>query len=140
MIRIKGVIMTIVATLGSKGWVSETIDKVDIVLSHFFLSDYNQTQLYIGTIKSLKHIIQKNGGLLEPTSNEIGLALNELLSKYFDTVDVSVVYNDDEDDARVRLDVQINISIYDDNEYSTNITKFVSIENSIIKKIINMNN
>jgi hypothetical protein len=68
------------------------------------------------------------------------VTLNELLSKYFDAVDINIEYKNDEEDARIRLDIYVKIAIYDNNKGSTNITKFVSIENSIVKKIINANN
>lgn len=102
-----------VPTLSTKGWVGDFTEKVDFLLAHFFLCDYNQTYFYPDNVTSLVRIIEKRGSFIEGAVSDINDLLSKYLRRYFDNVTVSstITAKDEEwvlKDAIIKLVVEID--------------------------------
>ena len=51
---------SILPSLSTDGWVFATAEKADYLISHFFVAEYSQTQLYVSHVSSFPKIIQQN--------------------------------------------------------------------------------
>lgn len=78
----------VVPCLGSLGWTSDLKNKFDLLLGHFFVSDYKQTHLYYGNVSSLPRIMEQAGNLLDPALAMVKDALDAYLRRYYDSVNV----------------------------------------------------
>jgi len=77
-----------IPTLSTDNFVSESILKLDTAFAYFLTSEYSQSNMYQGTITSLKYILENNHGRESDITIAVNGALNDLLSNYFDKVDV----------------------------------------------------
>lgn len=80
-----------VPTLSEDAWVSDAKQKADYLMAHFFLSDYSQTQLYVGKVSSLPWVIQSTQGNMMQTVLQLQQTLETYFGRYFDNVVVDVV-------------------------------------------------
>jgi len=100
-------------TLSTHGWVTDSANKMDFLLSHFFLSDYNQTYFYKGRVSSLPRVIEKNGGKVNGVTEELKSVLSSYLNRYYDSVDVEVSIVDEDTNLTSSATVQLKIGITD---------------------------
>lgn len=84
-------------SLSQDGWVSSTKEKLDYLMSHFFLSDYSQTSIYSKYVASLSYILQANQNKMIDTKNAVTTTLTDYLSRYkFTDVIVDVGIKEEE--------------------------------------------
>lgn len=88
-------------TLG--GVITDPRAGLNYIMSCFFFSKYSQTDLYNDNVISLSKIIKRSGD--DPTEIESGIesGLTQLLSRYYDTVQLSVASSDDGANIEVAL-------------------------------------
>jgi len=50
----------LVPSLSQDGWTSSTKEKLDYLMSHFFVADKSQTALYAEEVSSFPYLVQNN--------------------------------------------------------------------------------
>jgi len=129
-----------VPTLSTHGYVSDAVTKFDFLISHFYLSDYNQTYLYLGNVSSLPRIIEKNSANTNSNSilSELRSTLETYLSRYYDAVNVSAIIRDVKE-ATSGITIDISISITDEGtKYS--FTRLLESVNGRVQTVAKINN
>lgn len=128
-----------VPTMSTLGWVTDPASKFDFLLSHFFLSDYNQTYLYKGYVASLPKIIETNGNNIDGAIYDLRSSLNNYLTRYYDQVEVEVVLVTPLKENDPSVELNINIGVTDagtKNIYG----RLLSTVNGKMDKLIKINN
>lgn len=129
-----------VPTLSTQGWVTDLSGKLDMLLSHFFLSDFNQTQLYPGMVTSLPEIIQRCGGQATQARDLIQKALTAYFTRYYPSVQVDVSPTTDQDtDPSLSVELLIQIAINDGDQVGT-FARLVKSKDSKLSEIMKLNN
>jgi hypothetical protein len=128
-----------VPSLSLDGWVTATASKADYLISHFFLADKSQSQLYKSEVSSLQYIIQANGGDMVKTSVELRTALVAYFARYFGpaTVDTSFV-QDSANSSKVTISIYVSFTDPDGHEFV--LARLVDLLDSKIQKITDLNN
>lgn len=129
-----------VPTLSTEGFVTDLSGKLDFLLSHFFLSENNQTHLYHRSVISLPEIIQRAGGDASRTIEILQQALSSYMSAYYPAADVQVSSRTDlETDPSIKVELHIRIDIRENNAIGS-FDRLVLAENSKFSSIIALNN
>lgn len=81
--------------LDQQGWVTSESSIADLIFSHFFVSDYSQTQLYLGQVSSLPWILQANQDNINTAVREAESTLKSYFQRYFNNVVVEVSQSSD---------------------------------------------
>ncbi len=132
-------VATYVPSLSEDGWVNSPELMGDYLLSHFFVSDYSQTQIYLGTVSSLPYIVQQYQDDLSGLLPVVQSALSSYLSKYFVNVIVEVnAAPNPTGSSQVGFSIYVSYQGADGNTYYLN--KIIETMNSKISGIININN
>lgn len=84
-----------VPTLSSAGWVRSASQKADFLLSHFYESDKFQTYIYGQNVTNLQWLIEQYGHDIIKVCQEIQRALELYLGRYYESVAINVVSDDD---------------------------------------------
>jgi hypothetical protein len=130
--------VNILPVLGTQGFVEDPSTKFDLLLSHFFLSDYNQSHLYPGSVISLPRLIQQTGGDLEPTILSLKSALQTYLGNYFENVEVQAKPKI-QADPRSKMEVELTITMRENNQ-NYGFTRLLKSVDSKLETIIKINN
>lgn len=127
-------------SLDTRGWVDDFAEKVDRLLAHFFLCDYNQTYFYLGNVTSLVRIIERKGNYIDAVINDINNELGTYLSRYFEGVTVnSSVKASDELNLLKDTIVTVAIQIEDPAGIKAFSQSFQSLD-GVFKKVTQRNN
>lgn len=129
-----------VPTMSTQGWVTDLSGKLDFLLAHFFLSDYNQTQLYPTKVTSLPEIIERVGGDATQVRQLLESSLNTYLGRYYPSISVVVTPMTDQDvDMSIAVNLHLNIGVNDGDQVGR-FERLVKTENSKMSQIIKLNN
>lgn len=77
-------------SLDTVGFVKEPAVIAERVLADYLSTNYSQSIIFFGKLKSLQRTIQLHAGNMDLTAAAIGEDLQELLSAYLDNVTVNV--------------------------------------------------
>ncbi len=69
----------LVPTLSGRGWLRTSAEKADQILSWFYVSDYSQSELFLGNITSFAYLVQRYGS----DKNMLVTHTNDTLEAYF---------------------------------------------------------
>jgi hypothetical protein len=127
-----------VPTLSTKGYVKDPVAKIDFLLSHFFLADYNQSYLYTSNVISLPEIMQKNGGSVDATIPDMERKLRTYLTPYYANLDISVT-NLSDPDLGGKAELLIKL-VVDDTGTQSSFERGINFKDSIFQKIVTINN
>lgn len=129
-----------VPTMSTQGWVTDLSGKLDFLLAHFFLADYNQTYLYPGKVTSLPEIIERCGGDAVQARQLLQDSLTTYLGRYYESLSVEVQPTTDQDvDMAIAVDLHLNIGINDGDQVGR-FERLVQSKNSKLSQIIKLNN
>ncbi len=129
-----------VPTLSTQGFVRDLSGKLDTLLAHFFLSDYNETQLYPGAVTSLPELIQRCGGDAVQAVPLIKDALQAYLGPYYPSLQLDVSPRTPLDiDPSIKVELLITIAIRDGDSIGS-FKRLVLAEDSKLSSIIKLNN
>lgn len=132
--------VTPVPTLSTYGFVKDQASKIDYLLSHFFLSDYNQTYLYPGSVISLPEIIQKHGGEVSGVISELNRRLRDYLLRYYIDVDLDIRTAANADvDLSTKAELIISVNVVDEGVNSQFI-RLLRSNDSRLSEIVKYNN
>lgn len=127
-----------VPTMSTQGWVTDPSSKIDMLLSHFFEADYNQTQLYPNTVSSIARIIQESDNDVDVAAFSIKEKLTSYLANYYDSVEVTTtVKSIDDSSAKMKIEIDIAI-IYKGSRYGY--TRLLQTDGSRLDQITKLNN
>jgi hypothetical protein len=127
-------------SLSQDGWVSSTKEKLDYLMSHFFLSDYSQTSIYSRHVASLSYILQANQNKMIDTKNAVTTTLTDYLSRYKFTDVIVDVGIKEEEPGSVRQIMSIYISITDHENKNHTFSSVIETNESKFSKVIQLNN
>ncbi len=101
-----------VPTCSTQGFVTDSKNKINFLLAHFFLSLHSQTALYPNEVTSWSKIIQETSNQPELLVERLQLRLQAYIGRYYPKAVVSILApkNIDELDE-VKFDITISISI-----------------------------
>lgn len=128
-----------VPSLSSAGFVQSTVEKCDLLLSHFFLSEYSQSQLHYGQVSSLPWLIHKYQNNMSGLTQGTRQTLETYFGRYFPKAEVEVVYDDLQDTTTVvTLKIFIQVTDYQGQVFA--VANLVEVIDSKINKIVRLNN
>lgn len=129
-------------SLSASGWETSSIAIADLLLSHIFESDFNQTSLFPGNITSISSIVQRNNQDIDSTIIDLRTSISKYFSNYFTNVNVEV--KDVTSNVNKLNTNEKSLSIYieftDEYGISYNLGKVFDTINGKISKIIDLNN
>jgi len=128
-----------VPSLSASGWVGNISEKLDKLISYFFLSDFSQSHLYQGQISSLPNLIKECADNRSLLRSETKRVVMNFITPYFDTIQVDVTIsavdetNPDNINLRVDATVTQDATIY-------SVGKEIQVVNSKVVAIFDANN
>ncbi|MBH14102.1 MAG: hypothetical protein CMF37_15400 [Leeuwenhoekiella sp.] len=128
----------VLPTLTVDGFVKTVPQTCDYLLAYFFLSQYSQSNMYYGKISSLAYIIQEHGHDEQTMLLRIQSTLTTLFNRYFDSVEASASIDRDKDNA-AQYEIITNLNVRRGN-VSYSVGRQVSLINSVVQKIVELNN
>lgn len=127
-----------VPTLSAKGMVYSIVEKVDILMAHFYASDANQDYLHAGSIANLSILLQESGNNLPQLKERVRATLEQYLGRYFETALVDV--RDDADtNFSNRVEMSISALVTQDGE-RYDVSHLLSLIDGKFEKITKLNN
>lgn len=126
-------------TLDDAGWENSSVQVADKLLSHFFVSEYSQTNEFRDYISSLPYIIQSNQGNIQATALDVQTTLQTYFSKYFNSVVVeSSEVPNTLDPNKGQISIYISFTDDQNNQYS--VGKMVKFNKTKIEEIVTISN
>jgi len=110
--------MKVIPTLSLDGCVATSDIKIVKIFEHFLASEKDQSNIFNGYITSLKYILDEYSNAND-IEEGITLTLTGMYTRYFDSVDIEVNV-DDNDDKESTYNINIDIDVMDEygNKYS----------------------
>lgn len=100
-----------VPTLSTLGFIYDSTNKFDKLLSHAFVADYNQTYLYPGKITSVPRFFELAGNNIVELEDTLKTNLYTYFNKYYESVDLSVSISPyPTDDTKITLELSITVT------------------------------
>lgn len=126
-------------SLSEDGWIIDSKMQADYLFSHFFLSDYSQTQLYLKQVSSLSWVIQEGNKNITKTTSDLKETLAIYFGRYFKEVEVEVRdANFDPNNVRAELTLYVKFNDNEGNEVI--LGKLIHLLNAKITKVVNLSN
>lgn len=126
-------------SLSEDGWVNDPLLVGDYLLSHFFVSDFSQTQLYLNQVSSLPYIVQDAQGDTTKLISSVQSSITAYMSRYFNDVYVeSALVPNPSGSSDIGFTIFVSYLGNDGNTYQLN--NIIETLNSKISNIININN
>lgn len=126
-------------SLTEAGWVTSSEIMADAMFSHFFATDYSQTNIYLGNITSFAWIVQNNLNNMTGVISAVRSALATYFARYFDNVTVEVQEKADITDAS-KVGLTIYVVFTDREGKSYNLARLVRDIGSKTASIVKINN
>ncbi len=125
--------------LDEGGWVTSDSKVGDYIFSHFFVSDYSQSQIYHGQISSLPWILQTYQNDIRQAIATVESTLRVYFERYFSNVVVEASQIDStENPGQVIMSIYVS---YTDRDGKTVVLgKSLNVMDSKILKIKTINN
>lgn len=79
-----------VPSLSTEGFVTDIRKMCDLLLAHYFASDFSQSNCFMGEISSLAYQVQQLGSEPERLKTDIETKLTQYLEAHFDAAIVNV--------------------------------------------------
>lgn len=125
---------------GLDGWVTMLESKLDLVLSDYFTSNYDQSTIFHGQVSSFIHTLSKFWQHPVACAEAVQTELNALLGCYFKRVEVTVEPKDIDEPDSGKFGLEMKIGITDFDNFRSNQTRIVFTEESKLSRILTYNN
>jgi len=130
--------MKAIPSLTTKGWIIETKDILEKILSYYILTDNGQSISFANNLINLPYTYFKNINDPEGMKIQIKNDLTTLLSRYFTISDIETKVKKN---TESKFDILIYATIIDDKNNKIELGKILNIEeNYNLKNIISINN
>lgn len=126
-------------SLSEDAWVTGGAKQGDYLFSNFMIVDKSQTYLYDGLISSFPWIVANNKGDIPGTLSAVRTTLSTYFGRYFHDVVVDVSDSTAKETPST-VQLSIYISYMDKNNKQYVLGKMIQMQDTIVKKIININN
>ena len=126
-------------SMSTDGWVTDSVQIADYLMSHFFLSEFSQTALYPKQVSSLPYLIEIYKKSPKATADAIQKTLVIYFSRYFNNVVVQCQNRDDPSDDRKAI-VDIFIEYVDSDGKLYSFAKAAEMIEGKFNKIVEINN
>ncbi len=127
-----------IPTLSEDGWISDPLQKGDLLFAQFMVSEYSQTTIYPGHVSSFSYIMAQGMGDPAETARLLERQLVTYFTRVFNNVTVNADYPAGQQGSRVYLTLSLN---YEDDEGKTySLLKAIESLNSKVLKIENIIN
>ena len=127
-------------SLSEDGWVTATDQQADYLFAHFFASDANQTQLYVGQISSMAGCIQNATGDVQGTIQKLTTELSVYFGRYFSNVQVEVTEDKRTGADNTSVALIIFATFLDAAGKEINLSNLLDIQNNKVAKIVKLSN
>jgi hypothetical protein len=128
-----------VPALSEDAWVTDAKQKADYLMAHFFLSDYSQTQLYVGNVSSMAWIIQATQGDMMQTVLQLRQALQLYFGRYFEDVVADVADNTPADSSAAEIVIYIAFKDPETGIVHT-LNELLRERNGVFSRVASINN
>lgn len=131
--------MTVAAvpSLSTDGWVTDIRKKADLVMAHYFASDYSQSNVFLSKITSLAYQVQREGHNTFELKRLIESDLQQYLGRYFDNVQIDVRIEDEDASGTNRYNIVFDATVAEHGiRYS--LGRLIEVQNSKIKRIVKL--
>lgn len=125
--------------LDIEGWVTSGTQIADYLFSHFFLSDYSQTQLYLGEVASLAWILQTHQNSIQDIVSTTEQTLKSYFERYFNNVVAEVSHSVDQNNPS-KLQLTVYVSFEDTEGKRHTLGNLLDVIDSKIAKVKSINN
>lgn len=122
-------------SLSSKGMITDTAGRLEQSLAVFYVSDYNQTNLFPGMVASLPKIMQESSHKTVGVMGSLESTLQSYLAGVFDNVKVTVTSSDLSDETVSRNTVEVLFTISDNGREEV-IARLLPISESALTKMM----
>lgn len=129
-----------VPSLSMSGWTTNTVEKADFLLSHFFESDKAQSYLYRGNIANLQFIIEEHGDNFIAMCDKIRQTLESYLSRYYPRGVVVDVSNNASEITSNEVTLRIYCRAIEDDGKEVVFGKMLNVKDTKFSKIMSLNN
>lgn len=127
------------ASLTEAGWVISSEIMADSMFSHFFATDYSQSNIYLGNITSFAWIVQNNLNDMTGLIAAVRSSLTTYFSRYFQNVTVEVQEKLDLTDSS-KVGITIYVAFTDNAGKTYNLARLVRDIGSKTSSIVKINN
>lgn len=127
--------LNVLSTLGVDGWIEQSIQVADTMLSDFFLSEYSQTFAFPDKVASFPWIMQNYRDNIDRLMEETRVRLTQYLNTQFDDVEVQVAHRLVENSYN-RHEMRIFLEMRDRNGEVISLAHLATMENL---KVISIN-
>jgi hypothetical protein len=119
-------------TLDSVGFITNPRSKAERILTDYLGSNYSQSNIFLGRVKSLIYAIKNNTNNIVRTSNQVQDDLSTLFNAYLDSVTVEVQMEpitNANGQATARYDLQIKVQFLN-NGIIESLGKTIQLDNT----------
>ncbi len=137
---IDGEVSTIIPYPSLDGWVTGLEHKLDLVLAGYFTSDYDQSTVFHGSIRSIMYTLADCGHDPHLCVERVKEDLSALISAYFKrevTVDVSY-QNNEKDNGRYHL--YMDVAVTDGRRDTVKVRNLIEVEGTKLNRFAKLNN
>lgn len=125
--------------LSEDGWIDNTSKTADLMMSHFFTSNFSQSYIHAGEVTSFPYILATNDGNVNAICSATRTQLTSYFGHYFSNVVVEVV--DATTDAEPsKAAISITIEFTDATGRAFSVGKIIQMSDSKFTLIANINN
>ncbi len=127
----------LVPTLSGRGWLTQTREKADQILSWFFVSDQSQSELFRGNVTSLAYLVHQYGHDKSLLTSQVESALSTYFRRYLPNTLVQVqssFLNTEIQDGPYRL--SILLLGQDENGQPINLADEFDVINSTFRRVM----
>jgi len=130
----------LVPSLSQDGWTSSTKERLDYLMSHFFVSDKSQTALYGDEVSSFPHLVQSNQNNIPGLKSQTQTALYTYLMRYgFKDVVVDVVITPETTNSSRQI-LELFMEVTDDAGVTMTLSNMLLFNDTKFAQIIKLNN
>lgn len=122
-----------VPTLSTAGFLEDPAQKLDKILSYFFVADKSQSNVHDGLVSSLPYIIKEYSHNVNQLVNETQNAIIRMLNASFDECTVTVRVEDSKENGN-EYNMFVEATVISDRKDYT-LYRLVSVANETISKV-----
>lgn len=126
-----------IGSLGSEGWIDNPHRLLDYTVSHFLLSNYSQSYICFGNVRSFSWILETYNKDVYEMSTILKTTLTSYLEEHFSSVSVSIDIINNETS---KISLQLFIECLDKYGIKTNLNWLLRTNMNKISTIIEYNN
>lgn len=119
-----------VPTLSTKGWVTDPVEKIDFLMSHYFESEDKE---------NVQTLLVEYGDDIQQFIEKLRARLTSYLSRYFKTV-ILDIYEPTTTSESSRIELRINCEITDVDGIARSLGVALTQSNSRFNVFVNLNN